>query len=219
MSAARTRLRVEQGKGLHRTKRDRSRVSQRDYVGIGLWAALLISALGWSIPFAIMFFTSVKSPADITQLPPWFLPTDWAWSNYLSAADIGDLWNTGMNSLLISLVKVPIGLLLSAAAAFAIARLRFRAHRLVLGLFVIGSMVPVQVALGPLFNTILALDLLHSLVGLLLPYLAFGVPYQIFVLYGFFRAIPDELEESARMDGASTARIFWQICIPLVSCA
>jgi raffinose/stachyose/melibiose transport system permease protein len=61
----------------------------------------------------------------------------------------------------------------------------------------------------------LTLDLLDSRAGLLLPYLAFGIPYQIFMLYGFFRAIPDELEESARLDGASTFRIFWEICLPL----
>lgn len=193
--------------------RDRRR--PRDWVGVGLWVALAISALAWALPFIFMFLTSVKSKADINQLSTWDLPSVFLWSNYSDAVETGDLWVTGGNSLLIALVKVPLGLLLASATAFALARLRFRRHKIVLGLFVVGSMVPIQVALGPLFTTMLRLDLLDSRAGLMLPYLAFGIPYQVFMLYGFFRAIPDELDESARIDGASTFRVFWTICLPL----
>jgi raffinose/stachyose/melibiose transport system permease protein len=193
----------------------RRRKKPRDYVGIGLWVALLISAVAWFVPFAFMFLTSVKSKADINQLPVWSLPTTWEWSNFVGAVETGNLWVTAGNSLVVSLIKVPLGLLIAAAAAFALARFRFRRHRLLLGLFAVGSMVPVQIALGPLFNTMLSLNLLDSKFGLILPYLAFGVPYQIFMMYGFFRAIPDELEESSAIDGASTFRFFWQICLPL----
>ncbi|WP_024287362.1 carbohydrate ABC transporter permease [Cellulomonas sp. KRMCY2] len=187
----------------------------RDWVGIGLWIALAISAIAWATPFVFMFLTSVKSKADVSQLSTWDLPTVWLWQNYADAVQTGDLWVTGGNSLLIALVKVPLGLLVASATAFALGRLRFRRSKLVLGLFAVGSMVPIQVALGPLFNTMLSLDLLDSRAGLLLPYLAFGIPYQVFMLYGFFKAIPDELDESARIDGASTFRVYWQICLPL----
>ncbi|TXR55769.1 carbohydrate ABC transporter permease [Quadrisphaera setariae] len=188
---------------------------RRDYVSIGLWISLAISALVWALPFVFMFLTSVKSRADVNTAPPWYLPTEWLFSNYADAVDTGNLWVTGANSLLVAVIKVPLGLLLAAAAAYALARLRFRFSKLVLGLLAAGSMVPIQVGLGPLFTTMLSLDLLDTKLGLILPYLAFGIPYQIFMLYGFFRAIPDELEESARIDGASTFRIFWQICLPL----
>lgn len=187
----------------------------RDWPGIALWIALVVSAVIWATPFLFMFLTSVKSKADVTQLPTWALPTTWEWGNYAAAVETGDLWVTGGNSLIISLIKVPLGLALASAAAFALGRLRFRRHKLVLGIFAVGSMVPIQIGLGPLFNTMLSLDLLDSRWGLILPYLAFGIPYQVFMLYGFFKAIPDELEESARIDGASTFRIFWQICLPL----
>lgn len=191
------------------------RKKPRDYAGIGLWIALAISATVWALPFVFMFLTSVKSAADVNESPTWALPTSWVWSNYSDAIETGNLWVVGSNSLLIAMIKVPLGLLLAAAAAFAIARLRFRFSRLVLALFAVGSMVPIQIALGPLFNTMLDLNLLDSKWGLILPYLAFGIPYQIFMLYGFFRAIPDELEEAARVDGASLFRQFWQICLPL----
>lgn len=186
-----------------------------DYVGIGLWVALVVTSLLWALPFAVMLFTSLKTNADISSAPSWALPSRWAWENYATAFDRGNLGVTGLNSLLIAAVKVPLGLFFAAAASFAIARLRFRRHRLLLGLIAVGSMVPIQVALGPLFSTMLGLGLLDSRAGLLLPYLAFGIPYQVFVLYGFFRQIPDELEESARIDGASTFRIFWQVMLPL----
>lgn len=137
------------------------------------------------------------------------------WANYAGAIETGNLWVTGANSLVIAVIKVPLGLLLAAMTAFALARIRFRAHRAVLAVVAVGSMVPIQIGLGPLFNTMLSLDLLDTRIGLILPYLAFGIPYQVFMLYGFFRAIPDELEESAKIDGASTFRMFWQICLPL----
>lgn len=188
---------------------------RRDYVGIGLWVALAVSALIWALPFFFMALTSVKSKADVSGSAIWSLPTRFEWANFASAVDTGSLWVTGGNSLLISVVKVPLGLLLAAATAYALARIRFRFSKAVLCLFAIGSMVPIQVGLGPLFNTMLSLDLLDDRWGIVLPYLAFGIPYQVFMLYGFFRAIPEELEEAARIDGASTFRIFWQVCLPL----
>lgn len=187
----------------------------RDFTRIALWVALVVTTLLWFVPFLLIFLTSVKTNADIAQTEPWSLPTNWNWANYHDAWITGDLARTGMNSLLVAIVKVPIGLLLAAATAFAIARLRFKGHRIVLLVIAIGSMVPIQVALGPMFNTMLKLGLLDSLPGLVLPYLAFGIPYAVFILYGFFRAIPDELEESARMDGASTFRVFFQVVLPL----
>lgn len=186
-----------------------------DPVGVGLWIALVVTSLLWAVPFLIMFVTSVKTNADIIQNPAWALPEVWAWENYARAFNTGDLGVTGLNSLVIALIKVPLGLFLAAACAFALARIPFRRSRLLLGFIAVGAMIPIQIGLGPLFNTMLSLDLLDSRAGLILPYLAFGVPYQVFVLYGFFKAVPDELEESARIDGASVVRIFWQVILPL----
>lgn len=193
-----------------------SATTQRRLVDISLWITLLVTAAIWAVPFVFMFLTSVKSKADIAQSSTWNLPDTWLWSNYAAAAETGNLWVTGLNSLVIAVVKVPLGLLLAALAAYALARIKPLGSRLLVVVFAIGSMVPIQVGLGPLFQTILSLDLLDSKLGLILPYLAFGIPYQVFMLYGVFKAIPDEVEESARIDGAGTLRVFWQICIPLV---
>lgn len=194
---------------------EKPRRRSRDYVGIGLWISLGLTAILWFLPLYLMFMTSVKGKPDLNNTPMWSLPSTWEWGNYAAAIDTGNFWVTAGNSLLIAAVKVPIGLAIAAAAAYALARIRFRGSRAVLMVIAVGSMVPIQIGLGPLFSTMLELKLLDSLWGLILPYLAFGIPYQIFVMYGFFSGIPDELEESARLDGASSFRIFWQVILPL----
>ncbi|MDM4761551.1 carbohydrate ABC transporter permease [Galbitalea sp. SE-J8] len=191
------------------------RRARPDWFRAGLWVALLLALIVWSIPFLVMVFTSFKANADAAASAPWLPPSEWHVANYADAARTGRLATTAVNSLIVALVKVPIGLAVASAAAFALSRLPFRGSRVLLAVIVVGSMVPVQIALSPLFTEMLNLGLLNSLAGLVLPYLAFGIPYQIFILHGFFSAIPVELEEAARLDGASTFRIFWRICLPL----
>ncbi|HEX8344163.1 MAG TPA: carbohydrate ABC transporter permease [Actinoplanes sp.] len=186
-----------------------------DYALIGLWIGLVVSCLVWLAPFVFMVLTSLKSTADINNSSIWSLPKDWQWHNYADAAERGDLWTVARNSAYIAVIKVPLGLLLSAAAAFAIARLRFRWHRGLLIVLTMGAMVPVQVALAPIFTTLSSLDLLNSNNGIILPYLAFGIPYQVFFLYGFFRSIPTDLDEAARIDGAGNLRLFVTVILPL----
>ncbi|MFC4016304.1 carbohydrate ABC transporter permease [Nonomuraea purpurea] len=186
-----------------------------NYPLIGLWIALVISALVWLAPFAFMVLTSVKSTAEIGRSSIWSLPEVWHWDNYLNAAERGELWTVAKNSAYIALVKVPLGLLVSAAAAFAIARLRFKRHRTLLIVITLGAMVPVQVAIAPMFTTLSSMGLLNSVNGIILPYLAFGIPYQVFFLYGFFRSLPRELDEAARIDGSGNWRLFLGVILPL----
>jgi len=169
----------------------------------------------WITPFVFMFLTSVKGQGDISNNAAWSLPTKWDWNNYAGAASTGQIWQAGLNSAIIAVIKVPLGLFISALAAFSLARLKLKWQRVLLGVITLGALIPVQVALGPLFSTMLKLNLLNTKLGLILPYLAFGVSYQVFILYGFFKAIPEELDEAARLDGASSWRLFWNVIIPL----
>ena len=192
-----------------------STTRQPDYINIGLWVTLLISCVLWSLPFVFVVLTSLKSEADISTSAAWALPTTWEWGNYTDAAARGDLLTTAGNSAMIALVKVPLGLLVSASAAFALARLKFRRSKLLLIVITLGAMLPVQIALGPLFGIMSSVDLLDSRLGLILPYLAFGISYQIFFLYGFFKQIPEELDDAARIDGAGNFGLFFRIALPL----
>jgi raffinose/stachyose/melibiose transport system permease protein len=186
-----------------------------DYARIGLWIGLVITLIIWCLPLVFIIFTSLKTEPQILGQPVFSLPTTPDLGNYAQAIQDGNLWQVGTNSLVIALIKVPVGLAISAAAAFALARIRFRRQRLVLAAIAIGSMVPIQAVIAPLFQIINGAGLLSTDIGVILPYIGFGLPYQTFILYGFFRQIPEELDESARMDGASYFRLFWQIILPL----
>jgi len=187
----------------------------RDYVRIGLWIALAIVMVIWATPMIFVFLTSIKSETDIFSTSSFSIPGSPEWNNYAQALDTGNLLTAGGNSLLIALIKVPVGLFIAAAAAFALSRIRFKYDTLVLGAFALGSMVPIQVALGPLFKTILDLGLLNNPVGVILPYIGFGLPLQVFVLHGFFTQVPKEIDESVRVDGGGNIRLFLQFILPL----
>jgi raffinose/stachyose/melibiose transport system permease protein len=182
---------------------------------IFLWILTFIIVVIWVVPFVFMIFTSLKTQSEVQTLPAFALPSVFNWVNYPDAIQRVKLLDAMKNSLTIAIFKVPAGLFISALAAFAIARLKIPRPRLLLALFVLGTMVPIQIALAPLFHMILGMGLLNTKLGVILPYIAFGIPYQVFMFYGFFQAIPMELDEAARMDGASNFRIFWDIILPL----
>jgi raffinose/stachyose/melibiose transport system permease protein len=182
---------------------------------IGLWLALVLVALIWIAPFIFILLTSLKTRPDLMQTGAFGLPTSIAWENFSNAWQRANLSRTALNSLVIAFTKVPLGLLISSMAAFALTRMRFPFQKVIFLIIVMGTMIPVQVALGPLFHMILGLGLLNQYLGILLPYIAFGVPYQIFILRGFFRTIPKELDEAARIDGASAFGLYWRIILPL----
>lgn len=186
-----------------------------NWARLGLWIGLVISLVIWTLPLVFILFTSLKSEQDVVGTPVYAIPFNPDFGNYVQAFTDGNLLTVASNSLIIALIKVPIGLAISAAAAFALARIPFRRHRVLLAVIALGSMVPIQVAIAPLFQIINGAGLLSTHLGVILPYIGFGLPYQTFILYGFFRQVPEELDESARIDGASYWRLFWQIILPL----
>ena len=119
------------------------------------------------------------------------------------------------NSVVITVVKVPLGLFISAMAAYALSRMRLPGGRAIFLLVLFGTMLPFQVMLAPLFTLVNGLGLINTKIGAILPYLAFGVPYQVFILHGFFSEVPKELSEAALVDGASHFTIFRRIFLPI----
>ncbi|WP_269228011.1 carbohydrate ABC transporter permease, partial [Escherichia coli] len=106
-------------------------------------------------------------------------------------------------------------LFLSAMAAYALARVPMRWGKTLFVLVVFGTMIPFQVMLAPIFRQVNAFGLINTYPGIILPYLAFGIPYQVFILHGFFSAVPKELSEAARIDGASHFTTFRRIFLPI----
>lgn len=180
-----------------------------------LWAALVIVAVLWIAPFVFIVFTAMKSAADIANTNAFSPPLAPAWENFSNAWTHGNFSTTVFNSALITIIKVPLGLFISAMAAYSLARIEWKGQRILFLLVVFGTMIPFQVMLAPIFEVVNGFHLINTYVGIILPYLAFGVPYQVFILHGFFKEMPRELSEAAQIDGASHFTIFWQIFLPV----
>lgn len=190
-------------------------VRRRDPVLIALWTALVLLAAVWIAPFVFILFTSLKTEAEIMATGAFSPPAGLEWGNYANAWQRGRFDTTFFNSVVITVIKVPLGLAISAMAAYALARMQLRWQKGLLLLIVFGTMIPFQVMLAPIFTVVNSFGLIDTYPGVMLPYLAFGVPYQVFILYGFFSAVPKELSEAARIDGASHFTIFRRIFLPI----
>jgi raffinose/stachyose/melibiose transport system permease protein len=184
-----------------------------------LLLTVLMSALAflWLAPFMLVLVTSIRSQGELLSSGVFAFPTSFQLVNFERA------WRTGhfdiyfVNSLVVTLVKVPLGIIIASLAAYPIARLRFPLSNAIFGLFLLGLAIPIHVTLLPLFIIEKQLGILNTLFALFPPYIAFGLPFQIFVLRGFFREIPAELVEAARIDGASEWTSYSRIMMPLTT--
>ncbi|MBB3561073.1 raffinose/stachyose/melibiose transport system permease protein [Rhizobium sp. BK512] len=194
---------------------------KRDPILVGLWIALILVALIWVAPFVFIVFTSLKTPAAVTSTGAFMPPTELAFQNYADAWSRGNFASSFFNSVIITVIKVPLGLALSAMAAYALAKIKLRISKALLLVVVFGTMIPFQVMLAPLFTLVNSFGLIDTYPGVILPYIAFGVPYQVFILHGFFKGIPKELSEAALIDGATHftifRRIFLPVCLPVLA--
>ncbi|MBP1860246.1 carbohydrate ABC transporter permease [Rhizobium herbae] len=186
-----------------------------DPVLVALWVAFILLAIIWIMPFLFIVFTSLKSNATVMGASAFSPPTELAFGNFVAAWNRGNFSTTAFNGIVITFIKVPLGLFVSAMAAYALAKVPMRMSRALFALFVFGTMLPFQVMLAPIFRQVNAFGLINTYPGIILPYLAFGIPYQVFILYGFFSAVPKELSEAARIDGASHFTIFRRIFLPI----
>jgi raffinose/stachyose/melibiose transport system permease protein len=186
-----------------------------DPILVILWLILIAVAVTWIAPFVFIVFTSFKANSTVMGSSAFAPPTSLEWSNYFGAWARGRFSTTVFNSAVITIIKVPLGLFISAMAAYALSRIRLPAGRAIFLLVLFGTMLPFQVMLAPLFTLVNSFGLINTKVGVILPYLAFGVPYQVFILYGFFSEVPKELSEAALVDGASHFTIFRRIFLPI----
>ncbi len=188
---------------------------QRDPLLVVLWVLLVAFAVIWIMPFVFIVFTAIKTNKEIMTSSAFSLPHSLRFENFSDAWGRGNFSTTFQNSVIISLIKVPLGLAISAMAAYALSRIRFTGSKLLMMFLLLGAMIPFQVMLAPIFTLVNGFGLIDTYAGVILPYLAFGVPYQVFILHGFFRAIPKEVSEAAYIDGASHITIFWRIFLPV----
>ncbi|MFD9905382.1 carbohydrate ABC transporter permease [Streptomyces sp. NPDC059063] len=176
--------------------------------------ALSLGALVMVFPFLWQLLTALKSLAEVSRVPPTFLPDDWNASSFDEVFTALPFREMLTNSALNTLGRTAGQLVFCSLAAYAFARMRFRGRDVLFGLFLSVLMVPSSLLVLPQYDIIQRLGLLNSAPALFLPgmFSAFGT----FLLRQAFLALPKELEEAARIDGAGSFRIFWSIMLPLI---
>ncbi|MDF2559400.1 MAG: sugar transporter permease [Microbacterium sp.] len=182
---------------------------------IGVQAVLWIYAAIAFGPILLVLLGSLRPTNEILQNPI-ALPTSFDLSNYVRAWESASLGTYFINSVFITICSVALCVTVSVAAAFVITRRVFRGRAFLAAFFIAGLMVPAKLGLLPIYYMFQAGGLVDTHLGLILLYAASGIPFTMFVLMGFMRGLPVELEEAARLDGANDGRIFWSVILPLV---
>jgi raffinose/stachyose/melibiose transport system permease protein len=189
--------------------------ARSDVVPIALAHAVLwFTTLVMLYPIAVVVFSAFKTTSEIYSAP-FGLPQTFSLHN------IETIWRETTfprylaNSVAVTAASVLSIVVVGTMAAYALARYTFRGNEFIYLFFLSGLMLPLKLAIIPLFIQLTSLGLIDTRAGLVVVYTAMGLPSAIFILTGYIRALPKELEESARVDGASEARIMWTVMLPL----
>ncbi len=165
-------------------------------------------------PLAWMFLTSVKPDDEILTSEPVFWPSTWEWGRYLAVVERG--FGTALvNSLIVAGIVTVAGVAVSIMAGYVFARMDLPLKRMLLLTVLATQMFPVVVMIIPLFVVMRGLGLLDHWLSLVIAYLSFTTPLAVWILRGFFRGIPDEIEEAALVDGATRFQAMWRVVLPL----
>jgi raffinose/stachyose/melibiose transport system permease protein len=196
-------------------KQPASLKAQQRFTNTVFYIILIVMAVAWLMPFVIIVLTSVRSMGDLFDNGVFAWPREFLFSNFTRAWNVGGFSTYFRNSLLVIIMKVPLGIIIASLAAYPLAKMNFRFNNVIFIFFLFGIAIPVHVTLTPLLVMMKQLGIQGTLFALIPPYVVFGLPFQIFVMRGFFRTVPSELLEAARMDGSSELGIFLRILMPL----
>lgn len=179
--------------------------------------AAIVFSIIWIFPVYWMINTAFKPRADVLTATPQFLPSHPTVHNFVEAVTQTDFLLNLRNSLIVVLASVVVSIILGLFAAAALSRFRFRGRRPIMVMLLIVQMLPITALLIPMFLIFNKIDLLGTYLGLILAYVATVLPFSIWVMRGFYVAIPMDIDEAARIDGASSWQILTRILFPLVA--
>lgn len=180
---------------------------------IVLWVAFLTLSVACIYPMIWLFLNGFKSTNELFQAS-WGIPQVWRWENFTTA------WNYGisrylLNSVIVAVATVTIELILASMAAYALVTMQFKA-KFAIYMGILGGMIlPPEVSLFPLFKVMAATNLYNTYFALILPNVAFGLPFTTFLIRAYMVGIPLDLREAALLDGASEGLIYRSIYLPL----
>jgi multiple sugar transport system permease protein len=184
---------------------------------VGQYAALLAYLVFLAFPFLWLLSTAFKSPRELGSLHPTWIPRDPTLDNFRQAFDEQPLLRAAGNSLLAASAAAVIAVLIATPLAYVMARRRTRLAKAATGWVVVSQAFPLVLVIIPLFLVLKNLRLINSLAGLVLVYVVWALPFALWMLVGYVRAVPTELEEAAAVDGAGRLRTLVSVTAPLLA--
>lgn len=179
------------------------------------YVILVIAGLIAVFPVFWIFSTSLKPAAEVLSPELSILPQTPTLENYQTVLAGGTFWRWMLNSVLVALFTTVIGIILASTTAYAMSRFAFWGKRPVLFSFLVAQMFPGAILIVPLYNLMKEMGLLNTFTGLIIAYSTLSLPFCVWMLKGFFDAIPTSLEEAAMIDGMSALGTFLRIILPL----
>ncbi|WP_121703548.1 carbohydrate ABC transporter permease [Streptomyces sp. E5N298] len=183
----------------------------------GQYVALLAYLVFLAFPFLWLISTAFKPPRELASLHPTWIPKNPTLDNFRQAFDEQPLLRAGLNSLLAALGAAVIAVLIATPMAYVMARRRGRLAKAATGWVVVSQAFPFVLLIIPLFLVLKNLGLINSVPGLVMVYVVWSLPFALWMLAGYVRAVPRELEEAAAVDGAGRLRTLVSVTAPLLA--
>ena len=183
----------------------------------GQYGLLALFVVFLAFPLVWMLSTSLKGPRELVALNPTLIPQAPTLDNFVAALTEQDLVQAAINSAVVSVATAVLTVVVALPAAYMLMRFPGRLSRASLAWILVSQVFPLILIVIPLFLILKSLNLLNSLPGLTLVYVVWGLPFTLFMLQSFIRAIPIELEEAAAVDGAGRLNIIRAIVLPLLA--
>lgn len=181
----------------------------------GIWVPLTFVVLWAGVPLLWSFAASFKTRSDFAQVPPPFFPQDPTLSGYARVLTDSGFWMFTRNSFFIATTSTLIAVALSAVTAYGFARYAFRWRHVLLLFILLPRLVPRISLIVPVFDIVRSLGILNTHLALIIVYTGSAIPLATWIMIGFIGAVPRELDEAARVDGANSWQVFGRIILPL----
>jgi ABC-type glycerol-3-phosphate transport system permease component len=182
---------------------------------LAVWVALLAALTIVLFPLYWMLNTSLKPSTEIFRSPPSFISSQWSLGAYAEIFATRPIARYLLNSLVVSAGATVLSVTLAALAAYGFTRFFIRGANLFIIFLLFTKMLPETLLIVPYFQLMSALGLVDTYLALILAYSSFALPFSVWMLIGFFRTIPREIDEAAIIDGASRLQVFWRVVLPL----
>ena len=182
---------------------------------IALWIALAVALVVVLFPLYWMINTSLKPNEEIFRSPPSFLSAQWSLQAYAEIFRTRPIARYLLNSIIVSAGATILSVSLAALAAYGFTRFFIRGANAFLVFLLFTKMLPETLLVVPYFQLMSTLGLIDTYLALILAYSSFALPFSVWMLIGFFRTIPREIDEAAIIDGASRLETFWRVVLPL----